>query len=48
MIAETGIATSVLAERLKAGESIEYLAYDYNCDRLKIEEAIRCELPAAA
>ncbi|WP_413172481.1 DUF433 domain-containing protein [Anabaena azotica] len=48
VIAETGIATSVLAERYQAGESIEDLAYDYDCDRLKIEEAIRCELPAVA
>ncbi|WP_353932733.1 DUF433 domain-containing protein [Okeanomitos corallinicola TIOX110] len=48
VIAETGIPTTVLAERLKAGESIEDLAFDYNCDRLKIEEAIRCELPVVA
>lgn len=47
VIAETGIPTTVLAQRLKAGESIQDLAYDYKCDRLKIEEAIRCELPAA-
>ncbi len=47
VIAETGIPTIVLAQRLKAGESIQDLAYDYNCDRLKIEEAIRCELSAA-
>ncbi|MDB9476765.1 DUF433 domain-containing protein [Dolichospermum circinale] len=47
VIAETGIPTIVLAQRLKAGESIQDLAYDYKCDRLKIEEAIRCELPAA-
>ncbi len=48
VIAGTGIATSVLAERYQAGDSIDDLADDYNCDRLKIEEAIRCELPAAA
>ncbi|MDK2408547.1 DUF433 domain-containing protein [Aphanizomenon sp. PH219] len=47
VIAETGIPTIVLAQRLKAGESIQDLACDYNCDRLKIEEAIRCELSAA-
>ena len=46
-IAGTGIATSVLKERYKAGESIEELAFDYDCDRLSIEEAIRFELPAA-
>lgn len=48
VIAETGIPTRVLAERYQAGDSIEELAYDYDCDRLKIEEAIRCELPAVA
>ncbi|MHC5825920.1 MAG: DUF433 domain-containing protein, partial [Nostoc sp.] len=48
VIAGTGIATSVLAERYQAGDSIDDLAYDYECDRLKIEEAIRCELPAVA
>lgn len=48
VIAGTGISTRVLAERYQAGESIDYLAYDYECDRLMIEEAIRCELPTAA
>ncbi|MBW4521978.1 MAG: DUF433 domain-containing protein [Scytolyngbya sp. HA4215-MV1] len=40
----TGIPTAILAERYKAGESIDTLAHDYGCDRLQIEEAIRCEL----
>jgi uncharacterized protein (DUF433 family) len=40
----TGIPTAVLAERYKAGESMNDLAEDYSCDRLQIEEAIRCEL----
>jgi len=44
----TGIPTAVLAERYKAGDSIDDLAYDYDCDRLKIEEAIRCEFPKSA
>ncbi len=48
VIAGTGIATQVLAERYHAGDSIDELADDYDCDRLKIEEAIRCELPAVA
>ncbi|KAM3093297.1 DUF433 domain-containing protein [Phormidesmis sp. 146-35] len=48
VIAGTGIATRVLAERYQAGDSIDDLADDYNCERLAIEEAIRCELPAAA
>lgn len=44
----TGIPTSLLAERYRAGDSIDDLADDYGCDRPLIEEAIRCELPAAA
>ncbi|MBW4427090.1 MAG: DUF433 domain-containing protein [Nostoc desertorum CM1-VF14] len=40
----TGISTAILAERYKAGESIDNLADDYGCDRLQVEEAIRCEL----
>ncbi|WP_236721321.1 DUF433 domain-containing protein [Trichormus sp. NMC-1] len=48
VIADTGITTSILAERLKAGDSIEDLADDYDCDPAIIQEAIRCELPAAA
>ena len=47
-IAETGIPTDILKERYWAGDSIEELAEDYDCDRLAIEEAIRCELPVAA
>jgi uncharacterized protein (DUF433 family) len=41
VIADTGIATSVLAERHHAGDSIDDLADDYECDRSIIEEAIR-------
>jgi uncharacterized protein (DUF433 family) len=44
----TGIATSVVAERYKAGESIEQLCTDYDRKRLDIEEAIRCELSLEA
>lgn len=44
----TGIPTFILAERYKAGESIDELADDYGCNRFQIEEAIRCELPLAA
>jgi uncharacterized protein (DUF433 family) len=40
----TGIPTSVMAQRYKAGESISELAEDYGCNHLQIEEAIRCEL----
>jgi uncharacterized protein (DUF433 family) len=45
----TGIPTSILKERYAAGDSINDLAVDYDCSRLWIEEAIRCELfPLAA
>ncbi len=44
VIAGTGIATSVIAERYKAGDSIEQLADDYARPAHDIEEAIRCEL----
>ena len=48
VIAGTGLATQVLAERYKAGESIADLAHDYERENAEIEEAIRCDLPAAA
>ncbi len=44
----TGIPTSILARRYAAGDSIEELTVDYDCDRLKVEEAIRYELALAA
>jgi len=40
----TGIATTIIAQRYKAGESIEELAEDYGRSRSEIEEAIRSEL----
>jgi len=40
----TEISTAMLAQRYKAGESIDNLAEDYGFDRLQVEEAIRCEL----
>ena len=43
-----GIATAIIAERYKAGESIEELARDYECPLLAIQEAIRCELDTQA
>ncbi|MCD4750346.1 MAG: DUF433 domain-containing protein [Thermoanaerobaculales bacterium] len=43
----TGIPTAVLADRYKAGDSMQDLAADYECGRDLIEEAIRCELVAA-
>jgi len=48
VIAGTGLATEIIAERYKAGESIKELAHDYECEEEKIEEAVRCELQAAA
>jgi len=48
VLVNTGIPTAMLAERYKAGESIGNLAEDYGCDRLQVEEAIRCELPLVA
>jgi uncharacterized protein (DUF433 family) len=44
VLAGTGIATTIIAQRYKAGESVEELAEDYGRTRSDIEEAIRCEL----
>ncbi|MBI5487050.1 MAG: DUF433 domain-containing protein [Deltaproteobacteria bacterium] len=44
----TGIPTAVLADRYRAGESMDELADDYGCDRNLVEEAVRCELRWAA
>ena len=48
VLAGTGIATAVIAERYKAGESVDDLAKDYDRQRDEIEEAIRCELQLEA
>ncbi|MYJ95100.1 MAG: DUF433 domain-containing protein [Proteobacteria bacterium] len=48
VIAGTGLATEIIAERYKAGESIEDLARDYERTNEEIQEAVRCELQAAA
>jgi uncharacterized protein (DUF433 family) len=48
VITGTGITTSIVAERYKAGDSIEELAKDYGRPPAEIEEAIRCELPLEA
>ena len=47
VIAGTGLATEIIAERFKAGESIHELAYDYGRTEAEVEEAIRCEQQAA-
>ena len=48
IIAGTGLATEIIAERYKAGESIDALVQDYEREEAEIEEAIRCELQTAA
>ncbi len=44
VLKECGIATAIIAERYKAGDSIKHLAKDYDCPPLEIEEGLRCEL----
>ena len=44
VLAGTGIATMIIAQRYKAGESIEELAEDYGRPTSDIQEAIRSEL----
>ncbi len=48
VLAGTGITTAIIAERYKAGESIEDLARDYDLAPQAIQEAIRCELDLKA
>ena len=48
VLAGTGIPTAIIAERYKAGESIDELANDYGRQRYEIEESIRCELEVEA
>jgi uncharacterized protein (DUF433 family) len=48
VIANTGVRTSMLAERYRAGDSMQALVEDYGLDRSVIEEAIRCEMRKAA
>jgi uncharacterized protein (DUF433 family) len=48
VLAGTGIATVIVAERYKAGETISDLASDYGRTTSDIEEAIRCELAVPA
>lgn len=46
VLSGSGVPTAVLAERFKAGESIESLATDYELKPDAVLEAIRCELSA--
>jgi uncharacterized protein (DUF433 family) len=43
VISGTGIATSTVADRFLAGNTIDELADDFHLDRRAVEEAIRCE-----
>ena len=47
-LAGTGVPTAEIADRCKAGESIDCLATDFELPRDQIEAAIRYELPLAA
>ncbi len=48
VIAGTRIATAIVYERWKAGESVRELAEDYQRETVEIEEALRCEHRQAA
>ena len=48
VLASNHIPTAAFVERYRAGESIAHLADDYGCKPEDVEEAIRCELAAAA
>jgi uncharacterized protein (DUF433 family) len=43
-VADLGVSTRMIADRLKQGESIQDLMDDYGCSAAVIEEAIRCEM----
>jgi uncharacterized protein (DUF433 family) len=44
ILVRLGVTTNVIAERYKAGDSIEKLVREYGGPQTDIEEAIRCEL----
>lgn len=46
VIVGTGIPTRILADRHEAGESVEILAIDYDCDCTLIQKAIAYECKA--
>ncbi|MEY2539479.1 MAG: hypothetical protein QOG67_3219 [Verrucomicrobiota bacterium] len=43
-----GVSTSIIAERYKAGESIEGLADEYGCQQIQVEAAVQCERARSA
>jgi uncharacterized protein (DUF433 family) len=48
VLARTGIPASTVVSRLKAGESLDSIAFDYGITPEQVTDAIRCALPAAA
>jgi uncharacterized protein (DUF433 family) len=48
ILRDARVSTTIIAERYKAGESIQALADDYGCSQLDVEEGIRCELRFSA
>jgi uncharacterized protein (DUF433 family) len=48
VLAAAKVPTESLVERYLAGEAIEHLARDYDCETLDIQEAIRAEWVTAA
>ena len=48
ILARSHIPTGIIAERYRAGDSIEDLTKDYGCTQPEIEEGLRCELNIAA
>lgn len=48
VIAGTGVPTEVIAERLRAGDSLKHLARDYRLTTDQVEAALRWELGVAA
>ena len=43
VVAETSIPTEALAERFRAGDSVDVLAEDYHLERAQVEAALRWE-----
>lgn len=48
VIADTSVPTESLAERFRAGDSVDLLAEDYHLDRAQVEAALRWEQCALA
>ena len=48
VIAGTGVRTEIVAERSRAGDSLEDIAYDFGVQVPQIEAALRYEIPQAA